>query len=323
MFNIIINIIICVIISFTILNFKKEILYKILPSYYINDLRTQMLKKCEKRNYKRIIFVGCTGSGKSTLINCLACHNIAEVSSTSDSCTFKTNTYEDYCNRWTFVDTVGINVSKKDKLDKFSILNEFIEFIKTQREGFNCALFCIDSTRENNDAEYTIKTFDKLLSKKIPRIYVKTKVDFKDLNNWVDNHCDEIMKKYNDIGFSKVIATSIPDTDDKSNNDYPPNYSMKRKKETYDILTNIIDRYQEKEMLWTTREEVISIFRRVIIYLNEVFKWKIDVDKHVNNFCKIIDDGLKGVGNFLKDFFYNEEVINMVFSEAIYYFSNK
>ncbi|CAF1254743.1 unnamed protein product [Adineta steineri] len=139
-------------------------------SFIMDRFATQIQKK---GFVNRILIIGQTGVGKSSVVNLLADEKKANVSDAAVGCTFSFDSYHVMHNDqpYELIDTIGLNEGSKGKVIQKEALKKLITFIKQNKRGFNCVLFVIKKGRVDDAFEKNHYLFYKtLLQEKIPAI---------------------------------------------------------------------------------------------------------------------------------------------------------
>ena len=120
----------------------------------------------------RLLLVGTTGMGKSSLINLLAGQQIAEVSDGVTGCTFSFVVHKIQHNGYPLeiIDTVGLNhcTDCNSQTQRVETLKSLIRFVKRNSRGFTCVIFVMAKGRISEEFEQSYTIIYKHLLKSIP-----------------------------------------------------------------------------------------------------------------------------------------------------------
>lgn len=140
------------------------------------------------RSEKRVLVIGTTGVGKSSMINLLANGKVAPVSDNATGCTSQIQSYsiQHDNTQYEFIDTVGLNPSSGGPVDDRKSLSDLLNYIKKHDQGFHCVLFVTRKgrigTMFHENYFIVVKCF---IRKQIPIILVVTGCESDDtLDNW-------------------------------------------------------------------------------------------------------------------------------------------
>jgi len=103
----------------------------------------------DDKDTRRVLVIGSTGTGKSTLINSLVGYRARDTSSGAKGCTASYSSthmmHEGY--RYDFIDTVGLNEPDGGTVSQSDALGKFLMFLKNNAKGFNLIIFCMREGR--------------------------------------------------------------------------------------------------------------------------------------------------------------------------------
>lgn len=173
-----------------------------------------LMKQIEKKGaVNRILVIGQTGAGKSSLINLLAGKKVAKVSDSAKGCTFEFDSYQvDYNGEiFELIDTVGLNEESKGTAKPKDAMKMLIRFIKGNKRGFSCILFVMPKGRLTESFEKNHMLFcQTLLSGKTPAILFLGHCESDDpMNKWIKNEENkQALMPYN---FSDIVCGTAQD----------------------------------------------------------------------------------------------------------------
>ncbi|CAF1063684.1 unnamed protein product [Rotaria sordida] len=162
----------------------------------------------QKGSVNRILVIGQTGAGKSSVINLLAGKKVATVDDGANGCTFKFETYQcDYNGElFELIDTVGLNEGSKGTVKPKDAMKMLIKFIKGNKRGFSCVLFVMPKGRITESFEKNHMLFyQTLLNGKTPAILFLSHCESDEpMNKWITN--EENKTALAPYGFSDVVC---------------------------------------------------------------------------------------------------------------------
>ncbi|CAF1201077.1 unnamed protein product [Adineta ricciae] len=182
----------------------------ILRAYLENRNNMDMvLKQIERKgSVNRILVIGQTGAGKSSLVNLLAGKKVAKVCDGANGCTFKFETHQcDYNGElFELIDTVGLNEGSKGTVRPKDAMKMLIKFIKGNKRGFSCIIFVMPKGRITESFEKNHMLFcQTLLNGQTPAILFLSHCEADEpMNTWINNEENKIALEL--YGFSDVVC---------------------------------------------------------------------------------------------------------------------
>jgi hypothetical protein len=182
----------------------------ILRAYLENRNNIEMVMKQIglKGSVNRILVIGQTGAGKSSLVNLLAGKRVATVCDGANGCTFRFETYQCYYNGELFelIDTVGLNEGSKGTVKPKDAMKMLIKFIKGNKRGFSCILFVMPKGRITESFEKNHMLFCRtLLNGQTPAILFLSHCESDEpMDTWIKK--EENKTALVPYGFSDVVC---------------------------------------------------------------------------------------------------------------------
>ena len=155
---------------------------------------------------KRIMIVGPSGVGKSSLLNLLADKELTTVGDSAEGVTLQC---KEFCIphkgvTYRIADTVGLTERDKGKVCHTEALKRLIRFIKKHETGFNLIVFVMKKGRIDRSFEQTYSLFyEAVFKKEIPIVlYVSECEQENQMDRWQIDNATSINK----YAFNRVIC---------------------------------------------------------------------------------------------------------------------
>ncbi|OJA18650.1 hypothetical protein AZE42_11682 [Rhizopogon vesiculosus] len=128
-------------------------------------------------NFGNIIVFGETGAGKSSIINMIAGHEVAHISSGATGCTFQHQAYElpVHDRNFTIYDTAGLNEGDRGTVNRAAAMAALYKLITGMNGGINLLVFCMRGPRIKRATHENWKVFHEIICKReVPMVLVVT-----------------------------------------------------------------------------------------------------------------------------------------------------
>jgi len=158
---------------------------------------------------RRILVFGSTGTGKTSLLNCLTGQE-HRVSGGARGCTFKTEEYqpiEKNGNSWTFFDTAGYDEpATGGTISHTDALKSLIDMLHKSTKGFNLIIMVIRMGRITETIRRNYMLFvDAITKHKVPVVCVVTGCEnFDPIQQWVTENEMEFEKS--SMVFNRMVG---------------------------------------------------------------------------------------------------------------------
>jgi GTP-binding protein EngB required for normal cell division len=140
---------------------------------------------------RRILIVGTTGAGKSSLIKALTKDPNIPTSSQASGCTFACTAYQSQNRKeFIFVDTIGLNEPSTGTVNSKVAFAKMVEFLKASRAGFSLVIYVKNGDRPLDIDKKNYELFRNVVCQgKIPMVIVFTHSLNKDMHvYWNQQH---------------------------------------------------------------------------------------------------------------------------------------
>jgi len=168
-----------------------------------------MPKLFTQESHRRVLVVGSSNVGKTSMLNELCSLNLA-VSNDARGCTLNTERLPLQPHRdhfYTFFDTVGLNETDKGSVTSEKAIDNIIHLINNAREGFSLIIFVIRIGTIHNTDKTNYDLFANILThQRIPIICVITGCENEDpMTEYASRNSQSY--ESNDMKFRKIEAT--------------------------------------------------------------------------------------------------------------------
>ena len=276
-------------------NLSRETTLENMLQEYLKDrahlevLRRQISKKA---CINRILVVGHTGVGKSSIVNLLMKKEEAAVNNNAVGCTFEFKAYQAVFGDgfYEIIDTVGLNESKQGTVPLNRALKELTRFIRKNKRGFSCILFVMRQGRIDNMFEQNYKLFyGALMKMAVPAVlFINHCEDDEPMNRWItDQNNSNLFQSY---GFRTIVCGTAKKVNERSANYLPALRDETYKRLWQEIQTRSLEKPITIESdlnlfktVWNTLCGYIRIQRKFISerfteFIDELHKMGIDED---------------------------------------------
>ncbi|EFC37825.1 predicted protein [Naegleria gruberi] len=233
---------------------------------------------------RRVLIYGCSGSGKTTILNNLTGENF----NTDDSAvgvTFQMTIIPPINKQGTeingkiyrFDDTVGLNECESGTVDNFTAFVKLKDFLKDSLTGFNLFIYVFEKGRITSSDVKNVQLFSQILGQnKVPTLMVVSKADtdnglksLDDLTNntWIKQNESQLASAFGEQTFCAKQTVAFPQPSFTSNNESINLLCNTSRK----LLFDLIDQHASDESIFiVTKENFMTVLTRVLnwFYIN-------------------------------------------------------
>ena len=230
--------------------------------------QAQSIERCLTR---RVLVVGSTGVGKSSLINLLLGTNEIEVSDGAVGCTFECKDHQITHKDTSYVvsDTVGLNEHDKGKVPHYDAVKKLMIFMQTHMTGFNLLIFVMRKGRITDEFQKNYQLFYELIfTERVSCIlYVSQCEECSPMNEWIMREANAA--EFQNYKFKEIICgTTMNNAELKS-----------KRQETNDQLWQSIEQHQMERP--QAIQPSLNILQRIIDAVWKFFTKKTFFEPHL------------------------------------------
>jgi GTPase Era involved in 16S rRNA processing len=165
---------------------------------------------------KRVMFIGATGEGKSSIINLLIGTDKAKVGDGAHGVTFECQEYtvEHSHINYVLCDTVGLDEGTRGTIPHKEAIRTLVQFVKTYKNGFNLLIFVMKKGRIRADFNENYCVFaETIFSNRVPCVLYVSECEHDDpMDTWrLQNENDLKEYKFSDIVCGTTLTSKVHD----------------------------------------------------------------------------------------------------------------
>jgi small GTP-binding protein len=164
-----------------------------------------------KEDVHNVVVFGETGAGKSSLINMIAGHQVAETSSRATGCTFHSTPYHvdiggTHVTLW---DTAGLNEGEIGTVAAKDAIINLYKLLRSLQDGLSLLVYCVRGRIKTSTIKNYMMFYHGLCQGKIPIVLVVTGLELEHSMDdwWEENRNDFLRERMFFDGHACIAAT--------------------------------------------------------------------------------------------------------------------